>query len=87
MSFADRCAGAGSPSTRIWRTSSGYSAFLVLDEADIRALLVEERVRLGEVSPTETVEETYLVNLLVAASSTGVGEGVLPECRVPAEWT
>lgn len=43
------------------------SAFLVLDEADRHAFLADERERLGEAFPDEWVEETYVVDLLVAA--------------------
>ncbi|MEU1667733.1 methyltransferase domain-containing protein [Streptomyces sparsogenes] len=42
------------------------SAFLVLEEADRRAFLVEERERLGRIFPGGKVEETYVVDLLVA---------------------
>ncbi|WP_078505242.1 class I SAM-dependent methyltransferase [Streptomyces violaceusniger] len=42
------------------------SAFLVLDEADRHAFLVDERERLGKAFPGEEVEETYVVDLLVA---------------------
>lgn len=42
------------------------SAFLVLSEARRHAFLVEERRRLQEALPDDTVEETYLVDLLVA---------------------
>lgn len=45
------------------------SAFLVLDEADRHAFLADERERLGEAFPDEWVEETYVVDLLVAARS------------------
>lgn len=42
------------------------SAFLVLEEADRRAFLAEERARLVGLFPAEVVEETYVVDLLVA---------------------
>lgn len=42
------------------------SAFLVLSEARRHAFLVEERRRLQEALPDDTVEETYLVDLLLA---------------------
>ncbi|MFD0884515.1 class I SAM-dependent methyltransferase [Streptosporangium algeriense] len=42
------------------------SAFLVLDQDVKRAFLVEERRRLRDVFPDETLEETYVVDLLVA---------------------
>ncbi|WP_211362118.1 hypothetical protein [Pseudonocardia cypriaca] len=42
------------------------SAFLVLDEADRQAFFVEERERTGRVFPRQEVEETYVVDLLVA---------------------
>ncbi|MET7488986.1 methyltransferase domain-containing protein [Streptomyces sp. NPDC005538] len=42
------------------------SAFLVLDEADRRAFLVDERERLSQAFSGEEVEETYVVDLLVA---------------------
>ncbi|WP_405686762.1 methyltransferase domain-containing protein [Streptomyces sp. NBC_01387] len=42
------------------------SAFLVLAEDDRRAFLSEERGRLREAFPDETVEETYVVDLLMA---------------------
>jgi len=42
------------------------SAFLVLDEADRHAFFVDERERLGKAFPGEEVEETYVVDLLVA---------------------
>lgn len=42
------------------------SAFLVLAEDDRRAFLSEERGRLREEFPDETVEETYVVDLLMA---------------------
>ncbi|MGR3933960.1 class I SAM-dependent methyltransferase [Streptomyces sp. BRA346] len=47
---------------------TSHSAFLVLGEAGTRAFLAEERGRLGETFPDGTVEETYLVDLLVAAA-------------------
>lgn len=43
------------------------SAFIVLGEASTRAFLADERTRLGKIFPDETVEETYVVDLLVAA--------------------
>lgn len=43
------------------------SAFLVLAENDKRAFLSEERGRLREMFPDEVVEETYVVDLLMAA--------------------
>ncbi|MGO4749716.1 SAM-dependent methyltransferase, partial [Streptomyces sp. 2MCAF27] len=43
-----------------------HSAFLVLGEAGARAFLTEERGRLGEIFPEGMVEETYVVDLLVA---------------------
>ncbi|MGW7024846.1 class I SAM-dependent methyltransferase [Streptomyces decoyicus] len=43
------------------------SAFLVLAEDDKRAFLSEERGRLREMFPDEVVEETYVVDLLMAA--------------------
>ncbi|QIY99234.2 class I SAM-dependent methyltransferase [Streptomyces sp. S1D4-11] len=43
------------------------SAFLVLSEARRRAFLADERSRLREELPDDAVEETYLVDLLVAA--------------------
>ncbi|MEV6480664.1 methyltransferase domain-containing protein [Streptomyces sp. NPDC051576] len=42
------------------------SASLVLDEADRRAFLVDERERLSQAFSGEEVEETYVVDLLVA---------------------
>ena len=42
------------------------SAFLVLAEEDRRAFLTAERGRLRELFPDELVEETYVVDLLVA---------------------
>ncbi|MFD7379805.1 class I SAM-dependent methyltransferase [Streptomyces mirabilis] len=42
------------------------SAFLVLEEADRQAFFVNERERLGRIFPREEVEETYVVDLLVA---------------------
>ncbi|WP_019065112.1 class I SAM-dependent methyltransferase [Streptomyces prunicolor] len=42
------------------------SAFLVLAEDDKRAFVGEERGRLRELFPDEVVEETYVVDLLVA---------------------
>ncbi|ANZ20779.1 methyltransferase family protein [Streptomyces noursei ATCC 11455] len=46
---------------------SSRSAFLVLDQAVNRAFLAEERERLHETFPEGMVEETYVVDLLVAA--------------------
>ncbi|WP_252826181.1 class I SAM-dependent methyltransferase [Actinoallomurus soli] len=46
---------------------SSRSAFLILDQTANHAFLAEERTRLREVFPDETVEETYVVDLLVAA--------------------
>ncbi|WP_329585649.1 class I SAM-dependent methyltransferase [Streptomyces sp. NBC_01362] len=45
---------------------SSRSAFLVLDEGDKRAFLREEHRRLREIFPDEAVEETYVVDLLLA---------------------
>jgi hypothetical protein len=45
---------------------SSRSAFLVLAEDDKRAFVFEERGRLREFFPDEAVEETYVVDLLVA---------------------
>ncbi|NEA57171.1 methyltransferase domain-containing protein [Streptomyces sp. SID13666] len=45
---------------------SSRSAFLVLAEDDRRAFLHAERRRLSEMFPDEAVEETYVVDLLVA---------------------
>ena len=45
---------------------SSRSAFPVLAEDDKRAFLREERRRLREIFPDEVVEETYVVDLLVA---------------------
>ncbi|MER7787513.1 class I SAM-dependent methyltransferase [Streptomyces sp. NPDC097640] len=45
---------------------SSHSAFLVLGEAGTRAFLTEERGRLGAIFPEGMVEETYVVDLLVA---------------------
>ncbi|MFF4413198.1 class I SAM-dependent methyltransferase [Streptosporangium sp. NPDC001559] len=42
------------------------SAFLVLDQAAAHAFLTEERRRLRDAFPDETLEETYVVDLLVA---------------------
>jgi hypothetical protein len=42
------------------------SAFLVLPEADKRAFFVDEHRQLREIFPDEAVEETYVVDLLVA---------------------
>lgn len=44
-----------------------HSALLVLDAAESRAFLDGERARLRPMFPDEQVEETYLVDLLVAA--------------------
>ncbi|CDR05472.1 class I SAM-dependent methyltransferase [Streptomyces iranensis] len=46
---------------------TSHSAFLVLGEAGTQAFLTAERGRLRELFPDEKVEETYLVDLLVAA--------------------
>ncbi|MEU8626270.1 methyltransferase domain-containing protein [Streptomyces sp. NPDC048669] len=46
---------------------SSRSAFLVLAEDDQRGFLSEERRRLREFFPDEAVEETYVVDLLVAS--------------------
>lgn len=46
---------------------SSRSAFLVLAEDDKRAFLDEERARLHKLFPDETVQETYVVDLLLAA--------------------
>lgn len=46
---------------------SSRSAFLVLGQAANRAFLAEERRRLRETFPAEVVEESYVVDLLVAA--------------------
>ncbi|ADI07419.1 hypothetical protein SBI_04298 [Streptomyces bingchenggensis BCW-1] len=43
-----------------------HSAFLVLGEAGTHAFLTEERTRIGEIFPEGMVEETYVVELLVA---------------------
>lgn len=45
---------------------SSHSGFLVLGEEGTRAFLTEERDRLRELFPDERVEETYVVDLLVA---------------------
>jgi SAM-dependent methyltransferase len=45
---------------------SSRSAFLVIAEDDTRAFLFGERRRLREMFPDEAVEETYVVDLLVA---------------------
>ncbi|MFB7912461.1 class I SAM-dependent methyltransferase [Streptomyces sp. NPDC056061] len=42
------------------------SAFLVLEESARRAFFAEERERLGRMFPREELEETYVVDLLVA---------------------
>ncbi|MFD7668468.1 class I SAM-dependent methyltransferase [Streptomyces sp. NPDC059788] len=42
------------------------SAFLVLEEADRQAFFADERERLVEIFPRDEVEETYVVDLLVA---------------------
>ncbi|MCQ8193022.1 class I SAM-dependent methyltransferase [Streptomyces rugosispiralis] len=46
---------------------TSHSAFLVLGESGTQAFLADERDRLRELFPDERVEETYLVDLLVAA--------------------
>ncbi|MFG2286619.1 class I SAM-dependent methyltransferase [Streptomyces sp. NPDC048595] len=46
---------------------SSRSAFLVLDQAANRAFLTEEHRRLRQNFPDEVLEETYVVDLLVAA--------------------
>jgi SAM-dependent methyltransferase len=46
---------------------SSRSAFLVLDHAANRVFLTEERRRLSEAFPDELLDETYVVDLLVAA--------------------
>lgn len=46
---------------------SSRSAFLVLDQAANRAFLAEEHRRLHSAFPDETLDETYVVDLLVAA--------------------
>ncbi|MFD8222142.1 class I SAM-dependent methyltransferase, partial [Streptomyces sp. NPDC059697] len=46
---------------------SSRSAFLVLDQAETSAFLAQERSRLREAFPAEVVEESYVVDLLVAA--------------------
>lgn len=43
-----------------------HSAFLVLGEEPTRRFLTEERVRLAELFPDGTVEESYVVDLSVA---------------------
>ncbi|MEU9125188.1 methyltransferase domain-containing protein [Streptomyces sp. NPDC048506] len=43
-----------------------HSGFLVLGEPGTRAFLADERARLREIFPDERVEETYVVDLLVA---------------------
>lgn len=48
---------------------SSHSAFLTLGKASAHAFLADERTRLREIFPDETVEETYVVDLLVAARS------------------
>ncbi|WP_432253572.1 class I SAM-dependent methyltransferase [Streptomyces sp. HNM1019] len=45
---------------------TSHSAFLVLGESGTQAFLTAERDRLRELFPDERVEETYLVDLLVA---------------------
>ncbi|MFG2221425.1 class I SAM-dependent methyltransferase [Streptomyces sp. NPDC048685] len=50
---------------------SSRSAFLVLDEGDKRAFLREEHRRLREIFPDEAVEETYVVDLLLATRPCG----------------
>ncbi|KOT52233.1 MULTISPECIES: class I SAM-dependent methyltransferase [Streptomyces] len=47
---------------------SSRSAFLVLDQNANRAFLTEERERLRAAFPEEVVEETYVVDLLLARS-------------------
>ncbi|MEV7856041.1 class I SAM-dependent methyltransferase [Streptomyces sp. NPDC088183] len=42
------------------------SAFLVLEEADRQAFFIHERERMGRMFPSGEVEETYVVDLLVA---------------------
>ncbi|MGC0417221.1 class I SAM-dependent methyltransferase [Embleya sp. AB8] len=49
---------------------SSHSAFLVLDPASTEAFVTEERTRLRELFPDEKVEETYVVDLLVARKAT-----------------
>ncbi|MGW3208326.1 class I SAM-dependent methyltransferase [Streptomyces sp. NPDC001135] len=46
---------------------SSRSAFLVMEQAANRAFLAAERRRLREAFPDEVLEETYLVDLLLAA--------------------
>jgi SAM-dependent methyltransferase len=46
---------------------STHSAFLVLEEGRRQTFLTRERTLLDEIFPDGTVEETYLVDLLVAA--------------------
>lgn len=43
-----------------------HSAFLVLGDEPTRRFLTEERVRLAELFPDGTVEESYVVDLSVA---------------------
>ncbi|WP_327351420.1 class I SAM-dependent methyltransferase [Streptomyces sp. NBC_01304] len=50
---------------------SSHSAFLVLGEAGTREFLDAERARLCELFPDGDVEETYVVDLLVARSPGG----------------
>lgn len=45
---------------------SSRSAFLVLDQAAARAFLAEERERLFNIFPDETLDEVYVVDLLAA---------------------
>ncbi|WP_200309313.1 class I SAM-dependent methyltransferase [Streptomyces adelaidensis] len=45
---------------------ASHSSFLVLGEAATTAFLTEERAHLRELFPTETIEETYDVDLLLA---------------------
>ncbi len=47
---------------------TSHSAFLVLGEPGTQAFLADERSRLREIFPDGTVEETYLVDLLVATA-------------------
>lgn len=46
---------------------SSRSAFLVLDQASNDVFLAEERRRLREAFPEETLDEVYVVDLLIAA--------------------
>ena len=45
---------------------ASHSAFLVLGEEATAEFLTEERAHLRRLFPTETIEETYDVDLLVA---------------------